>query len=208
MLIVFEGTDGSGKATQVNLLFNYLKKKKIKVEKLDFPRYNCFFGKIIHFVLHQSWGKNISPYFIAWLFATDRLMAKGKINNWLRQGKTVLIDRFTGSSQAHQGAKLKGEKREKIINWIECLETKWYRLPKIDRVFWLKLPIQVSSKLIKGRKRARDEAEKDLDHQQRAFKIYSFLAKRKKWQITNCLDKRKKLLPAKEIHEQITARVS
>lgn len=207
MLIAIEGTDGSGKSTQINLLFNYLKQKKISVEKLDFPRYGCFIGKIIHGILHHHWGKKVSPYFVAWLFATDRLMAKKMINLWLKDGKVVLIDRYTGSSQAHQGAKLKGKEREKIINWIEWWEYKFYGLPKADKVFWLKLPIQVSSKLISGRKREKDEAEKDLEHQRQAFAIYEQLAKEKKWQIINCV-KKGKLLTPKEIHAQIRSRLS
>ncbi|MCX6817122.1 MAG: dTMP kinase [Candidatus Beckwithbacteria bacterium] len=206
-LIVFEGIDGSGKSTQVQMLFNYLKSKKVKVEKLDFPRYDCFFGKIIHFILHQKWGKEISPYWVAWLFATDRLLAKRMINNWLKAGKTVLIDRYTGSSQAHQGAKLKGKEREKIINWIERLEDQWYGLPKADEVFWLKMPAQVTSQLISGRKREKDEAEKDLEHQRQAFEIYQQLAKRKKWQIINSLDKNNQLLSAQKIHEEIISRL-
>lgn len=205
MIIAFEGTDGSGKSTQVNLLFNYLKQKNIPVKRMDFPRYDCFFGKIIHFILHQPWGKKINPYFVAWLFATDRFMAKGMMNRWLKNGQTILIDRYTASSQAHQGAKLKGEEREKIISWIEWLEYEFYRLRQPDKVFWLKLPAQVSAKLISGRKRQKDEAEKDLEHQRQAGEVYALLAKRKKWIIINSLDKKGKLLPAKEIHGQVKA---
>lgn len=40
--IVIEGTDGSGKGTQLTLLSNYLKTKNKKFEATDFPQYNNF----------------------------------------------------------------------------------------------------------------------------------------------------------------------
>ena len=36
---VFEGIDGSGKATQTALLAKYLAKKGFKVQKIDFPQH-------------------------------------------------------------------------------------------------------------------------------------------------------------------------
>ena len=38
-LIVFEGTDGSGKATQSRLLCDELTRRGISFRKLEFPRY-------------------------------------------------------------------------------------------------------------------------------------------------------------------------
>ena len=39
MIIDIEGTDGCGKKTQTDLLFNYLKDKGHKVLKVSFPNY-------------------------------------------------------------------------------------------------------------------------------------------------------------------------
>ena len=38
-LIVFEGTDGSGKATQAKLLCEELDRRGVPYRKIDFPRY-------------------------------------------------------------------------------------------------------------------------------------------------------------------------
>jgi dTMP kinase len=47
-LIVIDGIDGSGKATQVNLLKERLLKEEKRVKTIDFPRYyDNFFGKLI-----------------------------------------------------------------------------------------------------------------------------------------------------------------
>ncbi|MBP7006952.1 MAG: hypothetical protein KBB16_02735, partial [Candidatus Pacebacteria bacterium] len=46
--IVIDGTDGSGKATQVALLMKHLKQDGYKVKVIDFPDYyGNFFGKFI-----------------------------------------------------------------------------------------------------------------------------------------------------------------
>ena len=46
-LIVIEGADISGKATQAKLLANRLRKTGKTVEAISIPRYEGFFGKII-----------------------------------------------------------------------------------------------------------------------------------------------------------------
>ena len=151
-LIVLEGIDGSGKSTQAKLLkADFL---------LAFPRYNYFFGKIIKLILHHEWGKKLSPYLVAGFFALDRLMAKKTINGYLEAGKTVLLDRYTGSSQAHQGAKLTGAAQQKLIDWIDWLENKFFQLPQADKVIYLQVPPQISKKLMRSRQK--DEAEKEI----------------------------------------------
>ena len=118
MMIVLEGIDGSGKGTQARLL---------KPDFcLAFPAMIIFFGQVIKWLLHLPWGQKINPYLLAWLFATDRWLAKPEINSWFKQGKIVVIDRYIGSSQAHQGAKLSGSARRQLISWIDWLENKIY----------------------------------------------------------------------------------
>ncbi|MFH0942552.1 MAG: dTMP kinase [Candidatus Beckwithbacteria bacterium] len=200
MLIVLEGIDGSGKATQAKMLNpDFL---------LAFPRYDKFIGKVIQLLLQFSWGQRINPYLFACLFAADRWLAKPKINYWLKQGKTVVIDRYTGSSQAHQGAKYKAEKQPKIINWIDWLENKIFKLPRPDKVFFLNLAPDKTKQLMAKRGREKDAAEKDFYHQKKAYEIYQLLAKRNKWIIINSLDKQEKVLTAKEIHEKIISRLN
>lgn len=197
MLIVIEGIDGSGKSTQAKLL---------KADyRLAFPRYDKLFGKIIKWLLHLKYGQKINPYVLAFLFAADRFCAKSLINCRLKEGKTVVLDRYTGSSQAHQGAKLTGAAQQKIIDWIDWLENKFFKLPQADKVIYLNVPSQISKKLMRSRQK--DAAEKDYIYQQKAYQLYCQLAKRKKWQIINCVNKGKLLTP-KEIHAQIRSRLS
>jgi dTMP kinase len=69
-LIVFEGLDGSGKTTQVKILFKKLKKLGYKVVIYDFPQYSNFFGKLIDKYLSGEFGEinKANPYFISLLY--------------------------------------------------------------------------------------------------------------------------------------------
>ena len=115
----------------------------------------------------------------------------------------MAIDRYIGSSQAHQGAKLNGEAQQKLITWIDWLENKIYRLPKADKVFFLDLPPEKTQVLMAKRNRKKDAAEKDQAYQKRTYELYRKLAKAQKWIIINSLDKQGKLLKPKEVHERI-----
>ena len=56
-LIVIDGSDGSGKQTQSQLLLNFLKEKSYPVKYFDFPRYDTFYGKIVARFLSGEFGK-------------------------------------------------------------------------------------------------------------------------------------------------------
>lgn len=185
MLIVFEGIDGSGKTTQVKLF--------PADEKISFPRYNTIIGKLIRWLLyHQT--KN--QYLFVLLFALDRFLAKPMIKRWLAADKTVVLDRYTFSSMAHQGARNK-----KLIDWIYWLEFKVFRLPYPNTIILLKIDPEVSQKLMK--ERHKDMAEADLAYQQETAKLYDELAQKYKFTVINCLDDKNQLKSPSQIHLEI-----
>jgi len=206
-LIVVDGTDGSGKTTQVKLLFNYLKQKKVSVQTMDFPRYENVYGKIIKAILTSQWGQRLSPYLVALPFAMDRRAARKQIREWLREGKVVIVDRYATSSIAHQGAKLEGKKREKLMKWVENLEYGFNGLVKEDLVIFLSLPFQVSQQLIKQRlkkKGKRDLVDVDVEYQKKVVEVYKQMAKETNhWLVVKCVDSKGRLLSRKEIHERV-----
>lgn len=100
--IVFEGIDGSGKSTQLKNFSKYLTQNNIE-NTTDFEPTDGVIGKEIRKIL--SGAEKVSPETIALLFAADRvehIKRKGGILDRLKNGITVLSDRYYFSSYAYQ----------------------------------------------------------------------------------------------------------
>lgn len=154
-LIVIDGTDGSGKATQIGLLEKRLKKDGYKVKVVDFPEYySNFFGKFIGHCLHEQYYNfiNVHPKIASVLYAADRFESKNQIEKWLSARYIVLANRYVSANQIHQGGKIKSaKKREAFIKWLDEMEYEVFKIPKPDKVFYLDLPMKVILNLIKER---------------------------------------------------------
>lgn len=211
-LIVIDGADGAGKATQTQLLVDYLRKHKIKNKSISFPRYKTsFHGALIARFLKGEFGGNrdVSPYLTSLAFALDRLTAKDEIVEWLDEGNVVVADRYT-SANAHQASKLPKSKQAAFIKWLYDMEYKEHQLPKEDIVLFLHVPAAVSQKLLnnksidKNNDGQKDEAEKDIKHQQEAIAMYQRFAKKyKHWVVIECVDEEGQLLSKEAIHSKI-----
>jgi len=207
-LVVLDGTNGSGKATQAELLMKYFKKNKIKAKDISFPRYyTSFHGKTICRFLKGEFGKleDINPYLSSLAFALDRLTAKNQILNWLNNGYIIVVDRYITSNLAHQGAKLPHKERKKFINWIYDMEYKQHRMPKENIVVYLYVPPKISDKLILQRTKKRErDIEEGLTYQKKVASLYLKLCEKyKHWIKINCIDKKGNLKTKKEIHKLI-----
>ena len=145
MLIVMEGLDGAGKSTQVKKLKEYLQERCGALEYIHFPRYDApVYGELISRFLRGDFGSNeqVHPQLVALLFAEDRHGAAPAIRQALRDGKTVLLDRYVYSNIAYQCAKLKDpQERERLRDWIFDTEYGVFDLPVPDLNLFLDVPI-------------------------------------------------------------------
>ncbi len=202
-LIVIDGIDGSGKATQVGLLEKRLRKEKIKVKIIDFPRYyDNFFGRFIGECLSGEHGDFIktNPRVVSVLYAADRFESSEQIKSWLDQGFWVVADRYVSANQIHQGGKIKDSKeRRKFLDWLEEMEHGVFKLPYPDRVFYLNVDLETSvawlknkdtqkaKKYLKGKK---DLAEVDLDYLKNSRNTAMSLERKyKNWTKIRCCEK-------------------
>jgi len=214
--IVIDGTDGSGKATQTELLLKRLKKEKVKVKKIDFPRYSQnHFGRLLDECLKKgSHGDfiSISPKIASTLYAADRFESSKKIREWLDKGYTVVSDRYVSANQIHQGGKITDEKeRKEFLKWLDIVEYRVFGIPKPDVIVYLHVPIEVSLKLIMERAQksgvAADQAEANAHHlyksQQSALKI---IEKNNKWIKVNCTVDNQ-MCAREDIHEEIVKKL-
>lgn len=153
--IVIDGTDGSGKATQVALLEKRLKKEGKIVKLVDFPEYyKNFFGKFIGHCLTEQYYNfiHVHPKIASVLYAADRFESKDHIESWLKKGYVVIANRYVSANQIHQGGKIKDlKKRKAFIQWLDEMEYGVFKIPKPDVVLYLSVPFEVSQKMMKER---------------------------------------------------------
>lgn len=206
-LIVIDGSDGVGKTTQLGLLITRLKKEKVQVETTHFPQDTNLFGKLIRECLAGKHGNFIAidPYIVSVLYAADRFETKKKIETWLTQGKTVVLDRYASSNQMHQGGKIKDpKKRKEFLRWLDSMEYSAFGIPRPDGIIYLATPLSFSLKLIKARGKA-DQAERNVKHLGDAQKsALAIIQKNNAWHKVDCT-KGAILLPREVIHERVYA---
>lgn len=159
-LIVIDGSDGSGKATQTGLLVERLRADGIRVETLDFPQYeHNLAGKLIGECIAGEHGDFLhsDPYVASVLYAVDRFEAKQRLEGWLAEGVTVVLDRYVSANQIHQGGKVADDtKRADFLAWLDRLEYGVFDLPRPDLTIYLYMPTELSVTLLKD-KRAKDK---------------------------------------------------
>ena len=100
MLITFEGIDGSGKTTQAKELLEYLKKRSIRAHLFREPGGTPLAERLREVILSIDMDAK-SELFIFEAARAD-LVAR-RIKPLIREGETVILDRFTDSTLAYQG---------------------------------------------------------------------------------------------------------
>ncbi len=223
-IIVIEGTDGSGKETQSNLLEEYLKNDNFKVKRYSFPIYKSATGRIVggpylgkgeimdSFFEETSAG--VDPLVSSLYYAADRRYNFLKeIECEIYNNDFIILDRYSTSNMGHQVGKGKtDEERDKILNFIDTLEFDLCELPRPDKVIFLHMPLEASKALRKDRKYS-DGNEKNDEHMINAEKAYLYVAKKLNWDYISCIknDKYNSLEDIKtieEISKEITDKIS
>ncbi|HVB08502.1 MAG TPA: hypothetical protein VNF00_06090, partial [Candidatus Acidoferrales bacterium] len=210
--IAFEGIDGSGKRTQLEMLSRALRERGVEHVTVSFPHYGGFFGHMVARYLNGEFGglSQVGAHFSALLYAGDRLENKAELDENLAQGKMILTDRYIGSNLAHQGARVTGRQLAEFLRWIERLEYGVYGLPREDLVIYLRLPaakahVMIGKKNARGyTRRRRDLQEANLAHLKAAARVYERLAKRPNWRAVDCMSEQgHELLAPEAIHRKV-----
>lgn len=215
--IVIDGADGSGKATQAELLVQRLKKEKKKVKKIDFPQYeNNFFGHLLGECLAGKYGDFIAiPSRIASvLYAADRWESSTDIRKWLAEGYIVVADRYVSANQIHQGGKISNPReRARFLKWLDQMEFGVFKIPRPDIIIYLHVPIEIGQQLLKNRvkenkknktvKAKKDLAESNLKYLAESQKsAINIVKKNNAWQMIDC-SKDGNILSRSEISQMI-----
>ena len=188
-LVVIEGSDGSGKATQTRKLFERLRDVGVDVRRVSFPNYESESSALIKMYLRGDFGGNaeaVNPYAAATFYAIDRFANFFEWKNFYQRGGLVLSDRYVGSNMAYQAAKFDDERdRVKFLAWLDDLEYRHYGLPRPDLTIFLDMSPEICAVLRRERGRE-DIHESDAAYQNKIYNMYKELARKYGWRVVNC----------------------
>jgi dTMP kinase len=213
-LIVIEGSDGSGKATQFKKLVARLRREGHRIATFDFPQYDKPSSYFVREYLNGRYGGlgDVGPYRASVFYAVDRFDVAGKIRAWLASGRIVVMNRYATSNMGHQGAKIEGRKaRLAYFRWLAEFEYGVMGIPRPDLVLVLHVPAAIAQKLVdkKGSREyvggvKRDIHEANLAHLERAERTYLEMARMfpGEFELIGCVEGGR-LLPVPRIHERI-----
>lgn len=214
-LIVIDGIDGSGKATQSKLLASRLRAEGHAVEEASFPRYGTpVFGELLGECLAGKHGDflHLDPKIASTLYALDRHEASAGIRASREEGRVVIADRYASSNQIHQGGKIRDtEKRGAFLSWLDRMEHEALEVPRPDVVVYLRVPVDVSLALLSKEREAKnaaldgetkDLAEKDRMYLERSYESAEQLSADPAWITVECAPEGALRAP-EDIHEEV-----
>ncbi len=214
-LIVIEGADGSGKATQTKLLAERLQRAGKPVRTLEFPRYREESSALVRLYLGGAFGtrpEDVNAYAASTFFAVDRFASfKQDWGRFYGEGGLVVTDRYTTSNAVHQGEKLSGAERENFARWLFDFEYRLLGLPEPELVLCLDMPPELGQKLLAARRARTGESadihERDRLYLDRCRENARFMAQRFGWKLVPCA-REGELRTVEDIHEEIWGLVS
>ncbi len=198
-IIVIEGLDGSGKATQTTAVCSLLKAENYPIRKLTFPDYGSPSSALVRMYLGGELSNTpdgVNAYAASSFYAVDRCASY--IKNWKADydsGTLFIADRYTTSNAIYQLSKLPEYERDAFLNWLEDYEYSKLGIPKPDMTIYLDMPIAVSQELMRGRcgtaKTEMDIHERNIIYLAQCRKAALYSAEKLGWCILNCCNNNK-----------------
>lgn len=152
MLITFEGIDGCGKSTQIELLKRYFEKKEVQYSVFREPGGTEISESIRRLLLHDTDEMDPVTELLLFSAARSQLLIE-KVRPLLDKGEIVILDRFYDSTTAYQGfgRELGNQDELKTLNRLASHRT----VP--DLTFYLKISPDEAALRTKGGKKDRME---------------------------------------------------
>lgn len=211
-LYVIEGVDGSGKATQTELLYQAFLEKGLNVRKVSFPDYDSPASGPVKMYLNGEFGtdpQDVNAFAASVFFAVDRFASFRK--DWKAfydAGGIIIADRYVTSNLVHQAGKISDmAEKERYISWLNELEYGTFGLPKPDCVIFLDMPPAYSLRLRQERNALKqgltnDIHEADQTYLQNAYDNAIGIATHQGWHTISCVAN-EQIRTIEEIHAEI-----
>lgn len=213
-LIVIDGLDGSGKATQAKVLAASLTAAGVPVMQITFPQYDSDSSALVRMYLSGQFGEkagDVNAYAASSFYAVDRYASyKTQWGEFYQNGGVVIADRYTTSNGVHQCSKLPEREWDAFLAWLFDYEFNLLGLPAPDAVIYLAVDPDISQKLMSERYQG-DEAKKDLHEKDLAYLARSraaaeYCAAHLGWQTVACA-KDGAMRSIDEIHTELASLV-
>lgn len=200
-LLVIDGLDGSGKATQTRILAEKFAQKNVKFKKVDYPNYESKACSLVKLYLNGEISGNlfdVNSFAASSFFACDHYVHY--LKNWKKhydQGYLILANRYVSSNAIHQMAKLSEINWNDFLDWLIDFEFNRLGLPRENKLIYLDFSPEISRKLIAMRN-VRLNIKSDLHEQNlkyliRCRKAAFYCAKKFGWIVVNCFLKNEPL---------------
>lgn len=211
-LFVIEGVDGSGKATQTDLLYQALQNEGKTVRKISFPNYDSPSSSLIKMYLNGEFGTDpqaVNAYATSVFFAVDRFASfRTDWHSFYEDGGIIIADRYVTSNLVHQAGKIENTaEKERYIQWLSHLEYDIFGLPRPDCVIFLDMPPAYSLRLRQQRNTLKqglthDIHEEDQGYLYQAYENATAIAQHQAWHVINCVADYE-IRTIEEIHQEI-----
>lgn len=178
LFITFEGSEGSGKSTQMKLLGRLLKQNRIPFVLTREPGGSRLSTHLRRWILNRL-DYSLAPGTELFLFLADRAQhVKEVILPALGKGKIVLCDRFTDSTLAYQGGGRRFDLQ--LLKTMNQAATGGLK-PDVTLLFDVPVKMGLKRAVSRGKGRDRMEREKLRFHQnvRRTFLNLARLDKRR-----------------------------
>lgn len=210
-LIVFEGTDGSGKSTQYARLCERLEREGAQFQRLVFPQYDKPSSALLRMYLGGEFGshpEDVNAYAASAFYAVDRYASWKQVwGEWYQKGGLVLADRYITSNAVHQAAKVPPAERTAFFDWLYDFECDKLGLPRPDLVIYLDMPTEKAVENLRSREAAThtkaDIHEVDTAYLALCRETAGQAADYLGWKRIRCVDDAGTLRSIEELHGEI-----
>ena len=209
VMLVIEGLDGSGKATQTQKLMERLESLGKDAVKVSFPNYEDDSSALVKMYLRGDLGQaeEVNAYAASLFYTVDRYATFRKsYESFWKQGHCIVADRYTTSNMFHQCTKEPKENWDSYLSWLEDLEYEKVGLPRPTQVIYLDVEPEVSRALLSKRYEG-DESKKDIHEANFAYLLRCreaalYAAEKFGWKVIAC-NKGSEMRSIEEISDEI-----
>lgn len=209
-LIVIDGLDGSGKATQTKNICERLCAEGYRARTLSFPDYKSDGSAAVRMYLGGQLGDSpdaVNAYAASSFYAVDRVVSW--LNSWGKDYQTldyIIADRYTTSNIIHQMAKLEDDERDDFIAWLYDYEYNRLGIPEPDMIVFLDVDPAISQQLMRERYHG-DDSKKDIHESNVRYllscrKSARYAIEKLGWTVVKC-DDGKRMRTIEEIGDEL-----